>query len=445
MENKRITNQFSRRDFFKTASMAAAGGVLMSTLPTETSANVQGSDRLKIAIIGCGGRGTGAANLTLALEKGVQLVAMADVFRDRLDDSYDLLSQRYGDTEKIAVPEENKFIGLDSYKHATALADVVLLTAPPGFRPMHFAEAVAQGKHIFMEKPLGTDAPGIRIVLESAKIARDKKLSVVVGLQRRYQDNYLRAYEHVQNGAIGEIISGQVYWNSRGVWVRPRLPEYTELEYQLRNWFYFNWICGDHILEQHIHQIDVANWFIGEYPVSAQGMGGREVRTGKEFGQIFDHHFVEFTYPSGAVIASQCRHQPNTFFRVAETFQSTKGHINLDGQNRGLLQDRSLNTIYDHDGIDDPDPYQVEMAVLIDSIRKGTPVDDTDFGAKTTMAALMGRMATYSGQVITWDQAMNAKQKLVPDTMDWNSTPPVLPDVNGYYPVPVPGEANVLV
>jgi len=436
---KSLSRSLSRREFCKNASLAVGGGLLMSSLPIGASAFAGASDTLKVAVIGCGGRGTGAANQALTADEGVKIVALADAFRDRLDDCYSTLSQRYGDSGRLDVPEEHKFTGFNAYRDAIDLADVVILAATPGFRPKHFEYAIDQGKHVFMEKPVATDVPGVRRVLEAGRRAQQKNLSVVVGLQRHYQDNYREAYRRIDNNEIGKIISGQVYWNSGGVWVREREPDQTEMEYQMRNWYYFNWLCGDHILEQHIHQIDVANWFIGEYPKTAQGMGGREVRTGKDHGQIFDHHFVEFTYPGGAVISSQCRHQPNTMSRVDEVFQATKGTVHTDGSHRLTMKSLHGTSLYEHDGSEDPNPYQQEHDELFAAIRSGNRIDDTEIGAKSTLSAIMGRMATYSGQVISWDDAMNSDELLVEDNLDWDIDPPVLPDENGEYPVPVPG------
>ncbi|MCD6544610.1 MAG: Gfo/Idh/MocA family oxidoreductase, partial [Flavobacteriaceae bacterium] len=318
----------SRRKFVK-GSALATGGIFLAPSILTSQSMFKKEKVLKLAVVGCGGRGTGAVSQALKADENVKLVAMADAFKDRLDDSYKNLSKMFP-SGKVDVKESKKFIGFGSYKKAIDEADVVILTTPPGFRPQHFEYAIAQGKHVFMEKPVATDVAGIKKVLASAKIAKEKKLNVVVGLQRHYQTSYKEAYKRIKDGAIGNIISGQVYWDGGGVWVRPRQENWTEMEYQMRNWYYFNWLCGDHILEQHIHNIDVANWFIGEYPVKAQGMGGREVRKGKDHGQIFDHHFVEFEYPSGAIISSQCRHQQGCFNRVSETFQGTTGTINTN-------------------------------------------------------------------------------------------------------------------
>jgi myo-inositol 2-dehydrogenase/D-chiro-inositol 1-dehydrogenase len=293
-----------RRDFLK-ATALLTGGVLLNQFAFAAGPSAV-DDTIKIALIGCGDRGTGAAFQALSTKSNIRLVAMADAFQDRMDQSHKLLSEKFKD--KVDVPAERRFIGFDAYQKAIALADVVLLATPPGFRPMHFEEAVNKGKHVFMEKPVAVDAPGIRKVLATAEIAKQKKLNVVVGLQRRYQANYREAMKRIQDGAIGDIVGGQVYWNSGGVWVKKRLPQQTEMEYQMRNWYYFNWLCGDHIVEQHVHNIDIANWVKNAYPVSIQGTGSRAWRTGVDYGEIYDNHAVELTYADGAVIYSQCRH-----------------------------------------------------------------------------------------------------------------------------------------
>ena len=432
----------TRRTFCK-QTVAATTGILASTLPLDAMSNVYDNKKLKLALIGCGGRGSGAAVQALTADDKVELYAMADAFRDRIDSSLNGIKEHFDGSKNIDIKEKNMFTGFDAYKKAIDLCDVVILTTPPGFRPLHFEYAINNDKHVFMEKPLATDAPGIRKVLEVAKIAKDKKLNVVVGLQRHYQDKYITLYNKVVNGDIGKIVSGQVYWNDGGVWVKKRKPSQSELEYQMRNWYYFTWLCGDHILEQHIHNIDVANWFIGDYPISAQGMGGREVRNGIDHGQIFDHHFVEFTYASGAVISSQCRHQTGTASRVDEVFQGSNGSV-VTG--KGEMTDLSGNIKYKYPNKwnEDPNPYQVEHDKLFQSIRNNEVINDVEYGAKSTMTAIMGRMATYTGKKITWDQAINSKEMLVPNNLTWNSTPPTLPDDNGKYLVAIPGKTQFI-
>ncbi|WP_281540611.1 Gfo/Idh/MocA family protein [Maribacter aestuarii] len=432
----------TRRNFCKNTALVT-GGLLLPTTSINAMYNIFDNKKLKLAVVGCGGRGTGAAIQALNADDNIELVAMADAFRDRLDGSLSNILKEMGETKKVNVPEANRFVGFEGAKKAIDLADVVILATPPGFRPQHFEYAVNAGKHIFMEKPVATDVPGVRRVLAAAKKAKENKLNVVVGLQRHYQDSYLAAMEQLKQNKIGKIVSGQVYWNSGGVWVRERQPNQTELEYQMRNWYYFNWLCGDHILEQHIHNIDVANWFIGEYPVSAQGMGGREVRTGKDHGEIFDHHFVEFTYPSGAVVAGQCRHQPDTMNRVAEFFQGTNGTVSTSGDEVSM-KDWSGNNLFEHRGKDDPNPYQVEHIKLFESIRNGGVLADAENGAKSTMSAILGRMATYSGKVIKWDEAMQSDLKLAPDELSWDSPAPVQPNADGFYTIPTPGKTLVM-
>lgn len=434
-----ITDQ-SRRNFVKKSSILA-GGVLAAPLLSHATNYFSGSsDVIKIALIGCGGRGTGACTQALSTKQNVQLVAMADAFRDRLDTSYNNLLEALGDKkDRIQVKEENKFTGFDAYKHAIALADVVILTTPPGFRPIHFEEAVNQGKQIFMEKPVATDPAGIQRVLAAAQIAKQKKLNVVVGLQRRYQTSYRELMKRVKDGIAGDIVSAQAWWNNDGVWVHPRQAGWTEMEYQMRNWYYFVWLCGDHINEQHIHNIDVINWVMDDNPpVMAQGMGGREVRKGKDYGQIFDHHFVEFHYGNGVILNSQCRHQKGTMSKVDEYIAGTKGKVYFDA---ARITDLKGNTIYQFDKKKlENQPYQAEHDELFDAVAEGEyKFWDAERGAKSTMTALLGRMATYSGQVIEWDKAINSGINIMPQTYAFDAQPPVLPDADGLYPVAVPG------
>ncbi|MGV3589968.1 MAG: Gfo/Idh/MocA family protein [Adhaeribacter sp.] len=437
---------FSRRDFVK-GSAALLGGALVSQIPFSASAGayIAGSDTLKVAVIGCGGRGTGAAIQALSTKGNVKLVAMADAFRDRLDDSYTNIQKKFeGDKKRVDVPEKNKFVGFDGYKKAIALADVVILATPPGFRPIHFEEAVKAGKHVFMEKPVATDAPGVRRVLAAAEEAKKKNLKVVMGLQRRYQNAYLETIKRINDGMIGDVVAAQAYWHNAGVWVRPRQAGQTEMEYQMRNWYYFNWLCGDHINEQHIHNIDVVNWVKNGYPVSAQGMGGRQVRNGVDHGEIYDHHYVEFTYADGTILNSQCRHIPNTMNRVEETFAGSKGRVVLSGDGKGIITDLSGKVLYNHRGKDDPNPYQTEHDILFAAIRENKPYNNAEIAAKSTMTAIMGRMATYSGQVINWDEALNSEISIMPKTFAFDAETPTKPDANGRYPIPTPGVTKVV-
>ncbi|MGF1925219.1 MAG: Gfo/Idh/MocA family protein [Bacteroidia bacterium] len=430
-----------RREFIKASAMVA-GGVMMSGYSWAGN-HSSVDDTIKIALVGCGDRGTGAAFQALSTKFNLKLVAMADAFQDRLDNSYKLLADKF--KEKVDVPKERQFVGFDGYKQAIALADVVLLVTPPGFRPMHFEEAVNQGKHVFMEKPVAVDSPGIRKVLAAAEIAKQKKLNVVVGLQRRYQTNYREVLKRIQDGAVGDIYSGQVYWNSGGVWVKPRTANQTEMNYQMRNWYYFNWLCGDHIVEQHVHNIDIANWVKNAYPVSVQGTGSQAWRTGKDYGEIYDNHAVELKYADGSVIYSQCRHFEGTSNRVDESFQGTKGKVYLSANNSGKLWDHKGNEIYNHDTKGNANPYQTEHDELFEAISKREyKFWDAERGAKSCFTSIIGRYATYSGQIIKWDDALKAENSLMPDELTWDAKMKVLPDANGLYPVARPGKTKVI-
>ena len=434
----KITN--ARRDFLRQGSLLA-GGLIAAPLLSKGNYFSGADDVIKIALVGCGGRGTGAAVQALMSKQNVKLVAMADAFRDNLDKCYkslnseDITEGKGSIKQKIDVPEERKFTGFDGYLKAIALADVVVLATPPGFRPIHFEEAIKQGKHVFMEKPVATDPAGIQKVLAAAAIAKQKKLNVVVGLQRHYQNSYRELFKRKE--MIGDITSSQAWWNNDGVWVRPRKAGQTEMEYQMRNWYYFNWLCGDHITEQHIHNLDVINWFKGGHPVKAQGMGGRQVRNGKDHGEIFDHHYVEFTYADGSILNSQCRHIPGTMSKVDELLIGTKGRIHAGDAN---ITDLKGKVLYQFDRATENNPYQTEHDELFAAIAKGEyKFADAENGAASTMTSVLGRMATYSGQIVEWDKSINSGLNLQPKVYDWNAMPQALPNNDGYYAVAVPG------
>ena len=449
MKNQK-NSDINRRDFVKTSGLVA-GSMMLAPSLVSAKAHIDGADTIKVGLIGCGGRGTGAIVQALSSGQNVKLVAMADAFRDNLDKCYKkIYSAEFQDWSSdelkdmrpfIDVPEEHKFDGFDGYKQVIPLCDVVVIATPPGFRPIHFEEAIKQNKHVFMEKPCAVDAPGVRRVLAAAEEAKKKKLNVVVGLQRHYQKVYTEWVEKLHNGIIGDIVHSRVYWNSAGVWVRPRQAGQTEMEYQMRNWYYFNWLCGDHITEQHIHNLDVGNWVKQAYPVRASGMGGREVRNGKDHGEIFDHHFVEYEYADGSIMSSQCRHIKGCANRVSEAFHGTNG----SAPKPGVIKTKSGYTIMNHNDKKDKNPYQVEHDLLFEAVAKGAyKYADAENGAKATMTSILGRMATYSGEVVEWDDAINSNIDLAPAKYDWNANPQVMPDANGYYPIPVPGVTKVV-
>ncbi len=429
---KALGGDLTRRNFIKTTStLAAAAAVAPGVFGA-------GDDTLKLALIGCGGRGSGACSQALSTAGPIKLVAMADAFKDRLDGSYDELKKQHGD--RVEVQEDAKFVGFDAHQKAIAMADVVILATPPGFRPPHFEEAVKQGKNIFMEKPVGVDAPGVRKVLANCEIAKQKGLKVAVGLQRHHQNGYIETIKRLHDGAIGDIVAMRAYWNGNSPWVRERkkLEEaagrpLSEMEYQMRNWYYFVWLCGDHINEQHIHNLDVINWVKKGHPIRAWGIGGREVRKGIDNGEIFDHHCVEYEYADGSRLSSQCRHQPGCWDNVSEHVQGTKGLCDVGG-----YRIKGENDWHYTGG--GKDPYQQEHDDLFDAIRNNLAYNETaEYGAYSTMTAILGRMATYSGKEISWDDAINSKIDTMPQVLGWDAETPTKPDASGHYPIPVPG------
>lgn len=406
----------SRREFIKTTSLAVAA----STLTVARSAHAGVDETIKVGLVGCGSRGAGAASQALHTAGPVKLVAMGDAFQDRLDGTLQALQKEDGLPERIDVPKERQFVGFDAYEKVLAAGiDLVILTTPPGFRPIHFAAAVNAGKHIFMEKPVAVDGPGVRAVLEAAKEAKRKGLAVGVGLQRHHQKSYLETIKRLQDGAIGDILATRVYWNSGGVWVNPRQKDQTDMEYQMRNWYYFNWLCGDHIVEQHIHNLDVSNWLKNAHPIRAQGMGGREVRKAEQYGEIFDHHAVEFEYADGTRMFSYCRHIEHCWESVSEHAIGTKGTADIsDGQITVVGGDKWKFQRPDNA------PYQVEHDDLFASIRSGNPLNEAEYGATSSMTAILGRLATYSGKIVEWDHAINSEKSLAPAKYAFDAAPP---------------------
>ncbi len=440
-----MTLKTTRRKFVKQSSLIA-GGLMAVPILGRTNFFSGAAGEIKVAVVGCGGRGTGAAVQALSSKQNVKIVALADAFNDRLENCYSALNGELAERGlkeseikvKVDVPESRRFVGFDAYEKAMPFADVVILATPPGFRPMHFEEAVKLGKHVFMEKPVAVDPAGVKKVLDAAAIAKQKKLNVVVGLQRRYQTSYRELFKRKE--LIGDLVSGQVWWNNPGVWMKKREPQQTEMEYQMRNWYYFNWLCGDHILEQHIHNIDVMNWFKGDFPVRAQGMGGRQVRTGKEYGEIYDHHYVEFMYADGTMMNSQCRHIPGTMTKVDELLVGAKGRI-FCGE--AVIRDNKGKELYRFDKKQDNAPFQNEHDELFAAIANGEhKFNNAEYGAKSTLTAVMGRMATYSGQVIDADKTLASGIDIMPKEYSWTAMPPTVPNADGFYPIAMPGKTK---
>jgi predicted dehydrogenase len=411
-----MNSSVSRREFLQTSgAVVAASAIGISQVHAQKSPG----ETLRIGLVGCGGRGTGAAAQALAADSNVKLVAMGDAFRDRLQTSLATLKkQDIG--SKMEVPEANQFVGFDAYRKVIELSDVVLLATPPHFRPMHLQAAIEAGKHVFAEKPVAVDATGVRKVLAACEEARRKNLSVVSGLATRYTNSYRETVKRIHAGEVGAIRGLHVNDFRGPIWVKPRQPEWTEMEYQMRNWYYFTWLSGDFNVEQHIHLLDLCAWIMkDEYPVRAYGTGGRAVRTAPEYGNIYDHHSVTYEYASGARFSTTCRQMSGCMNEITTLVMGEKGTATLS--QRALEINAATKWAYRGEK---NVGQQTEHDELFASIRSGKAINNGDYMSKSTLMAIMGRMATYTGQAITWEQAMNSQENLVPDRYDWNGTPP---------------------
>ena len=415
---------FSRRTFVKTTTLATAGLVMPRTL-SGLSPDAASAEVIRIGVIGCGGRGSGAARDAMrAGGEGIQIVAMGDLFPDRLERSRANLA-RVASEDPIAarqfrVTPETLFSGFDAYQKVLATdIDLVILATPPGFRPAHLAAAIAAGKHVFMEKPVAVDPAGIRAVISSAAAAKTKSLAIVAGTQRRHDPAYVEVMRRVHGGAIGDLTAGQIYWNQGGLWNAARQAEWSDAEWQIRNWLYFTWLSGDHIVEQHIHNIDVANWAMGGHPVRAVGVGGRQWRTETAYGHIFDHFAIDFEYRNGAHVMSMCRQIDGTANHIGERFVGTRGTTDGNTQIAGPQP-------FTWEG-QRQNPYVEEHVDLLASIRAGTPLNEGQQVAESTLSAIMGREAAYTGQAIVWDDLLNATQNLTPPLQGFGTlaVPPV--------------------
>jgi myo-inositol 2-dehydrogenase/D-chiro-inositol 1-dehydrogenase len=415
----------SRRDFLKT-SAAVAGATLASGLAVPF-VHAAGGDVLRVGLVGCGGRGTGAALQALNADRNVRLVALGDAFADRIEDCHNQLKQNAHIADRVTVSPDHRFVGFDAYRSVIDHVDVVLLATPPGFRPIHLEAAVAAGKHIFCEKPMAVDAPGVRRVMAAAKEAQQRKVSLVSGFCWRRHPVMRETMSRIHEGALGNIVALQCSYNAGGLWHRDREQGWSDMEYQLRNWLYYTWLSGDHNVEQHVHSLDKAAWAMkNENPIKAVGLGGRQVRTGPEFGHIFDHHAVVYEYADGTRLFSFCRQQPRTASDVSDHYWGTKGSCDVKASFPPQVDIKGASPWGYHTKGDslDRDMYQIEHDELFASIRSGQPINDGEWMANSTLMAIMGRMATYTGQVITWQQALHSKEDLSPKAYDMKASLP---------------------
>ncbi len=405
-----------------------AGSAALAAVATLSPGGVfaAGNDTIKVGLVGCGGRGSGAIRDNLSADNRVKLVALGDVFKDRATRCLNGLKKDNHFKDKI---DENVaiFDGLDAYHKVIEACDLVILATPPGFRPIHLEAAVKANKHIFTEKPVAVDGPGIRKVLSLVDESKKKNIAIVAGTQRRHQKGYIDTIKKIHDGGIGDIITGRCYWNGGGIWFNNREPNVSDAVYQIKNWYHFLWVCGDHIVEQHVHNLDVINWALQAVPIRAYGMGGRQGGgrhrpngDPKVVGHIFDHFAVEYEYPNGVRVFSYCRHTPGTWDSVSEALHGSKGFSQVNQytiNNKPVAEDTNIS------------PYRQEHIDLYQSIRASAPLNELKTVAESTMTAILGRMATYTGKPITWKQALESKEDTFPKELTLNSSlpEPVLP------------------
>lgn len=418
--------ELSRRQFTKAAGLATVG-----TLISTGSVWASNSNTLKVGLIGCGGRGTGAAEQALNADPNVVLSAMADAFSDHLEESYNSLKQKFG--EKVQVAENKKFVGLDAFqKLIDSDVDVVLLATPPAFRPEHLETAINAGKHIFCEKPFAVDALGLRRVMIAAKKAKDKQLSLVSGFCWRYHIPKRETFSRVLDGQIGKVLAAEATYNTGELWFKERQKGWSDMEYQLRNWLYYNWLSGDHIIEQAIHSIDMLSWAMGdEAPVKVSGTGGRQKRTDKKYGNVYDHFGITYEYANGTKAYVFCRQQTGTTPSYAVELTGSDGKCLVDCRT-GLHEIKGKNPWkYDDDTkFTDANAYkqskvknmyQQEHDELFASIRSGKPMNDGEWMTRTNLLAMAGRMAAYSGETISYEQALSSMEVLFPGNISWKT------------------------
>lgn len=412
----------SRRDVLKASAAVSVTALAARAAPAGYFTRVD--DTLRVGLVGCGGRGTGAAAQALRADSRTKLVAMHDAFQDRLDFSLKSLKAEAGVAERVQVTPDKQFTGFDGYtKLLDSGIDVVVLASPPHFRPMQVEEAVKRGLHMFVEKPVAVDAPGVRRVLAACEAAKAKKLNVVSGLCYRYHDGRRAIIERIRAGDIGRITSIDVNYLTGELWHRGRKPEWSEMEYQCRNWLYFTWLSGDHIAEQHIHSLDVAAWALGDrYPKRCLSVGGRQVRTDPKFGNVFDHFATRYEYDDGVQVFSACRQIAGCTTDVSDNIHGTDGHAfvfqhKIAGKHK-----------WEWDG-ESSDMYQNEHNALFAAIRKGEPINNGEYMCHSTLMAIMGRMSAYTGQAVTWEQAMNSQELLAPKDYKWGDVDAALMQV----------------
>lgn len=427
LPGEKTAKSVSRRSFLRKSA-----AISLTSLAGANRIYAAGSDKIRIGLVGCGSRGTGDARECLQNVDGVELTAMADVFSDKLDRSLANLSRTVD--EKVSVTKDTCFTGFDGYKKLLQTdIDAVMLATPPHFRPEQLRAAIEAGKHVFMEKPAAVDAVGARSVMASGELAERAGLSIVAGTQQRRMSQYLEVMKRVQGGDIGDIVAAQCYWHAgAGDWhFQHRRSDWSDMEWQIRCWPFFTWLSGDHIVEQHVHNLDIVNWALGAHPVKCFGVGGRQVRTGPENGNIFDHFAVEYEYPGGIRVLSACSQIDGTTHQVAERIVGSKGQT-YTTRSVGYIEGTNPFK-YGGETSGSRDQHQD----LVESIRSGRPINEARQVAESTLTAIMGRMSAYTGRALKWDWVLKAsKLKLGPKDYSLGELPVA--------PVAVPGKTELV-
>jgi myo-inositol 2-dehydrogenase / D-chiro-inositol 1-dehydrogenase len=414
----------NRRHFLAT-SAAIAGGASLALSANHGAFAGNGSQTLRIGLVGCGGRGTGAAAQALTADPGTQLVALGDAFDDQLARSLKTLQAQPKIGERVKVDEEHRFVGFDAFEKVLASdIDVVLLATPPHFRPQHLRAAIDAGVHAFVEKPVAVDGPGVQSVLESCRLAREKSLSVVSGLCWRYEDTTIDLMKRLHDGAIGEIVSLEAIRYNGGVEKRwPRQPGVSEMTYQLRNWYYHTWLSADFNTEQHVHELDRCAWALGNvYPTACTATGGRLVRTGDDYGNVYDHFAGVFEYASGARMFASTRHQPGCSNTNTVYLIGTEGVCDVDAR---TISDRNGNVVF-KEKRPKTVMHQREHDAMYAALRDGRVLNDGDYMANSTLMGLLQRQSAYTGKRLSWEQMQQSIERLGPSTYTWDAAPPAV-------------------
>jgi myo-inositol 2-dehydrogenase/D-chiro-inositol 1-dehydrogenase len=435
-DNTSLPQPITRRDFLRTSTVAASAAAI-GTLELSRSAHAAGTDLIKVGMIGCGGRNSGAAGQALAADQGAQLVAMCDIFRDRIESARQEL--RKAKPQQVAVEDDDCFTGFDGYKHVIEASDVVLIANAAKFHPFHAMAAISAGKHVFVEKPHGIDPLGIKLMQAACDLAKKKEVCIVSGLQSRFHTGYIETVQRIHDGAIGNVVSIEENFLRAPYRVTERKPEYSELDYQCSTQYHFRWLSGDDVPQSLVHNLDRSSWVLGNtVPIKCRGLGGRSSMVEPIYGDVFDHHSVVYEFQKGVRVYAFCRTTGGCYDENSSLISGSKGKADILkcriwGETNWRWQGQC-------------DPYQIEHDNLFKGVRTGEPVNCGDYMARSTMIGVMGQISCYTGKEVAWDQIMASDFHYGPKPEECHDgmTPPTKPGADGSYPVPVPGRVKMI-